>query len=56
MANQSNHKRVSRTVIILAVACAAAFAFLLFVEGPNIISKHVTGLNLKQSGFNIQIS
>ncbi|MDO4834817.1 MAG: hypothetical protein Q4A40_07280 [Bacillota bacterium] len=42
-----------KALAALVIACLAAFAVLVFAEGPEIITEQVTGLKLQQKGFNI---
>ncbi|MCQ2545178.1 MAG: hypothetical protein MJ144_01935 [Clostridia bacterium] len=42
-------------IVVMAVLCAAAMAVILFVEGPEIITRHVSGLTLTQNGFSIDV-
>ncbi|MCQ2546738.1 MAG: hypothetical protein MJ161_04225 [Clostridia bacterium] len=48
--------RGHKAFVALLIACLAAFTVLAFVEGPEIITKQVTGLSLSQDGFTINAS
>ena len=45
-----------KSVILLLLATMAAFAVLVFVEGPTLTSEKVRNLKLEQDGFNVNIS
>ena len=42
------------STLIILIACIAAFAVLVFVEGPNVIKTQVKGLQLEQDGTEIK--
>ncbi|MGX8774458.1 MAG: hypothetical protein ACSW8G_05315, partial [Bacillota bacterium] len=45
-----------KTVLIMLLAAMAAFAVLVFVEGPKIATEKVRNLNLEQDGFDVSIT
>ena len=53
---KSRSKKTHKSIIILFIACLTAFGVLLFVEGPKIITKQVSGLTMEQDRFDINIS
>ncbi|MDO4176481.1 MAG: hypothetical protein Q4D99_03270 [Bacillota bacterium] len=48
--------RKHTVLMALLICCLTAFAVLVFVEGPKIITKQVTGLTLEQDGLDINAS
>ena len=47
-------KKLHVSTLIILIACIAAFAVLVFVEGPNVIKTQVKGLQLEQDGTEIK--
>lgn len=61
-AKKTKHKQLRNMNNVLIAACALMIAIviglgvLVFVEGPAIITKQITGLTLTQKGMNIEVS
>ena len=51
-----HNKRLFREILLVFLAILLASSVLLFVKGPDIITKSVRGLTLEQDGFDINVS
>ena len=49
-------KRIYISIIAVLAACSLAFAVMLFVDGPNIITAQVSGLQMEQDGTDIDVT